>query len=70
MFRLGFPQLLIIAVIAMLVFGPKRPPWQNGPGFDALTEPTPTVNKTFFIVLGIIVILVALAEVWLAAPTQ
>jgi hypothetical protein len=62
--KLGFPEMLIIFCIALLIWGPRLTERLR---FNA---PTATFNKTFFVVLTIILALFTLAELWLLDPSR
>ena len=60
MFRLGFPELVILFGAVLFLFRPKSLSTRE----ISLAELT--ANKTFFILLTVLLVLFVLAELWIA----
>jgi mttA/Hcf106 family len=67
MFRVGFPELVILFVTALFLFGPKWLPWLSHPSrFVSVVQPI--ANKTFFTMLALLLGLFFVAELWITRP--
>jgi hypothetical protein len=60
MFRLGFPELVILFAAALFLFRPKSL------SIREISLAEVTANKTFFILLTVLLVLFVLAELWIA----